>query len=114
MAERDAELQIGHDHRVEVGPQRVVASMVDEEVLPGIQRRLEVDARQVERAVIDVDRQLERGDREPVEREQHDEGPEAEQDVGHDRPGAAGSMRSARITRAVALYAAGPCPPGEG
>ena len=69
LAERD-------DDRVEVGPERVAAE-IDEDVAPGMERRLEVDEGQVERAVVDLDRQLERGDQHPVERQQHDERPEA-------------------------------------
>ena len=47
--ERDGRAAQGHDHRVAVGPQRV-AEHGAEQVLPGVERRLEVDERQVERA----------------------------------------------------------------
>ena len=45
------ELRERHDHRVDVGPQRVVPQ-VDEDVVPGVERRLEVDERHVERAAV--------------------------------------------------------------
>ena len=68
------------DDGVHVRPQRVVAEL-EEDVVPGRQRRLEVDERQVERTSVDVDRQLERRDGQPVQREQDDERPADQQDV---------------------------------
>ena len=81
--ERDHRARGGGDHGVGVGADRV-GQHVAEEVAPSVQRGLEVDPGEVERPAVDVDRQLHRGDGEPVEREQDDEGPQAEEDVGDD------------------------------
>ena len=90
--ERDGRAEQRHDHRVAIGAQRV-AEHGAEQVLPGVERRLEVNERQVEWALVDVERQLERGDREPVEREQDDEGPKPQEEVG-DRPCPSGESSS--------------------
>ena len=62
------------DDRVDVRPERVVAEL-DEDVVPCVERRLEVDERHVERALVDLVRRLERGDDQPVDREQDDQRP---------------------------------------
>ena len=79
------------DHGVHVRPERVVAEL-DQDVVPGVEGRLEVDERDVERALVDLVRRLERGDEQPVDREQDDERP-AEQQRGT-RANFAGGERS--------------------
>ena len=87
-AERD-------DDAVHVRPERVVAE-VEQDVLPGIQRRLEIDERDVVRTLVDLDRQLQRRDREPVQREQHDDRPTDQERVGeHLRAGRQVERRTA-------------------
>ena len=81
--EREEGAREADDDGVHVRPQRVVPE-IEEDVAPGRERRLEVDERQVERAAIHVDGQLERRHRQPVQREEDDEGPADHQDVRDD------------------------------
>ena len=76
--ERDERAREPDDDRVDVRPKRVVAEL-DEDVAPGVEGRLEVDERDVERALVDLVRRLERGHDEPVDRQQDDERPAAQQ-----------------------------------
>ena len=76
--ERAAE---GDHHRVHVGAEGVV---LEEHEPPGVEVRPEVDEGDVEGAVVDLAGAFERGDEDPVERDQHHEGPEREEDVGDD------------------------------
>ena len=72
-----------HDHRVVVGTGRVVAQG-DQHVVPVVEGRLEVDARDVERPLRDLGGRLERRDGQPVQREQDHDGPRDERDVAQD------------------------------
>src|SRR6478672_10212168 len=47
--------------------------------MPGIKRRLEVHERDIERPLVDLVRGLERGDGEPVDGQQHDQCPAAQE-----------------------------------
>src|SRR6185436_9018302 len=57
---------------------------VDEDVVPGVERRLEVDERDVERPFVDLVGRLERRDEQPVDREQDDDRPADQQYEGED------------------------------
>ena len=70
----------GDDDRVDVGAQGVVAEL-EQDVVPGVGRGREVDEGNEVGPVVHLDRQLERGDEEPVEREQHHQQPEDEKRV---------------------------------
>ena len=62
------------------GTQRVVAEL-EEDVVPGVHRGLEVDEGNKVWPVVDLHRQLERRDEQPIEREQHHQEPEHEKRV---------------------------------
>ena len=90
------ELDEPDDHRVDVRPERVVAEL-DEDVAPGVEGRLEVDERDVERALVDLVRRLERGHDQPVDREQDDERP-ANSRSDERRRTSAGGRRGPSVT----------------
>src|SRR6267378_3761482 len=81
-AEQDGDGRAGEpdDHGVEVRPERVLTK-VEEDVVPGVERRLEVAPRDIERPAVDREGRLERGHGQPVEREQDHERPGEESDV---------------------------------
>ena len=72
--QRDDGARQADDDRVDVRADSVVAK-VHEDVAPVLEGRLEVDEREEDRPGVDLDGQLQRGDREPVDREQHHEAP---------------------------------------
>jgi hypothetical protein len=78
--QRDHRARERHDHRVQIGPEGVGAE-IDEDVLPGVQRRLEIDPHQIERPIVNLDWELEGGDEHPIEGEQHHERPEAQHQI---------------------------------
>ena len=81
--QRDQRAGQADDHGVDVGPERVVAEL-HEDVAPRVERRLEVDERNVERALVDVGGRLERGHDEPIDREQDDGGPAEQEQEGRE------------------------------
>jgi hypothetical protein len=55
------------DNRIEIRAKRIVAE-IDQDVVPGMQRRLEVNERQIGWSFVDMNWKLEGGDGQPVER----------------------------------------------
>src|SRR5579859_3450201 len=69
-----------HHNGIPVGPEGVVAQ-VEEDIVPVVEGGLEVYERDIDRPAVDVDRLLERGDDQPVEGKQDDDGPQPQQQV---------------------------------
>ena len=73
--EREHRARERHYDRVEIGAERVV---LQQHEVPRVERRLEIDERNVERPAVDLDLDLERGHEHPVEGKEDDERPQAE------------------------------------